>query len=75
MPGANIVVIGYALPDYCDLKDRWITFSSRAGVQGLTNALIMSRDHGNSVSVISKHMPGDVDIEYASPMAGAIYLP
>jgi hypothetical protein len=27
------------------------------------------------VTIVAKHMPGDYDIEYASPWAGANYLP
>ncbi|EKD20072.1 uncharacterized protein L3040_002251 [Drepanopeziza brunnea f. sp. 'multigermtubi'] len=45
-----------------------------AGVSGLTTALLLSRK-GHSVTVIAKHMPGDYDIEYTSPWAGANYLP
>lgn len=44
-----------------------------AGVSGLTTALLLSRKH--NVTVIAKHMPGDYDIEYTSPWAGANYLP
>ncbi|KAF7715988.1 Uncharacterized protein PECH_004587 [Penicillium ucsense] len=46
-----------------------------AGVTGLTTALLLSKDSSNDVTVIAKHMPGDTDIEYASPWAGASYLP
>ncbi|KAF4124930.1 D-amino-acid oxidase [Geosmithia morbida] len=46
-----------------------------AGVSGLTTALLLSRDKTNSVTVVAKHMPGDYDIEYASPYAGANVLP
>ncbi len=44
-----------------------------AGVSGLTTALLLSKDH--NVTIVAKHMPGDYDIEYASPWAGANYLP
>ncbi|TKA66451.1 hypothetical protein B0A49_05080 [Cryomyces minteri] len=46
-----------------------------AGVVGLTTAMLLSRTPDYSVTVVAKHMPGDYDIEYASPWAGANYLP
>ncbi|TLS27721.1 hypothetical protein PpBr36_01447 [Pyricularia pennisetigena] len=46
-----------------------------AGVSGLTTALLLSRNKENDITVIAKHMPGDYDIEYASPWAGANVLP
>ncbi|KAJ9662413.1 D-amino acid oxidase [Coniosporium apollinis] len=46
-----------------------------AGVVGLTTALWLSKHPEYDVTVIAKHMPGDYDIEYASPWAGANYLP
>ncbi|CEJ53846.1 hypothetical protein PMG11_00186 [Penicillium brasilianum] len=46
-----------------------------AGVTGLTTALLLSKTPANKVTVIAKHMPGDYDIEYASPWAGASYMP
>lgn len=48
---------------------------SSAGVSGLTSALLLSKNKANAVTVIAKHMPGDYDIEYASPWAGANFLP
>ena len=42
---------------------------------GLTTALLLSRNANYSITVAAKHMPGDYDIEYASPWAGADYLP
>lgn len=61
----------------------WITIEtsiqlltkSSAGVSGLTTALILSRDGNYNITIVAKHMPGDYDIEYASPWAGANYLP
>ena len=47
----------------------------RAGVAGLTTALLLLKQSGYSITVAAKHMPGDYDIEYASPWAGANYLP
>jgi D-amino-acid oxidase len=46
-----------------------------AGVSGLTSALLLSRDKTNTITVVAKHMPGDYDIEYASPFAGANIVP
>ncbi|KAL6904034.1 ALG3 domain-containing protein [Trichoderma evansii] len=46
-----------------------------AGVSGLTSALLLSRNTANKITVVAKHMPGDYDIEYASPWAGANVLP
>ncbi|KAL4872599.1 hypothetical protein BDV12DRAFT_161842 [Aspergillus spectabilis] len=46
-----------------------------AGVSGLTTAYLLSQDPANSITVVAKHMPGDYDIEYCSPWAGANYLP
>jgi hypothetical protein len=47
----------------------------RAGVAGLTTALLLSKNPEYSIVVAAKHMPGDYDIEYASPWAGANYMP
>lgn len=62
----------------------------RAGVIGLTTALVLSRGNdynkeeegegtrskkGYEITVAAKYMPGDLDVEYASPWAGAHYLP
>jgi D-amino-acid oxidase len=47
----------------------------RAGVSGLTTALLLARNETNSVTVVAKHMPGDYDIEYTSPWAGANFMP
>lgn len=49
--------------------------STRAGVSGLTTAYLLSKDASNHVTVVAKHMPGDYDIEYCSPWAGANYFP
>ncbi|POR35343.1 D-amino-acid oxidase [Tolypocladium paradoxum] len=46
-----------------------------AGVIGLTSALLLSKSKANTITVVAKHMPGDYDIEYASPFAGANMLP
>ncbi|KAB8271766.1 D-amino-acid oxidase [Aspergillus minisclerotigenes] len=46
-----------------------------AGVAGLTTALLLSERSGYRIMVAAKHMPGDYDIEYASPWARANYMP
>ncbi len=46
-----------------------------AGVSGLTSALLLARVNAGSITVVGKHMPGDYDIEYASPWAGANFSP
>ncbi|KAH8698627.1 D-amino-acid oxidase [Talaromyces proteolyticus] len=46
-----------------------------AGVAGLTTAFLLSKRPGYKIVVAAKHMPGDYDIEYASPWAGANYMP
>ena len=46
-----------------------------AGVSGLTTALLLSKNPRYHVTIVAKHMPGDYDIEYTSPWAGANYLP
>lgn len=46
-----------------------------AGVIGLTTALTLAPYGRWKITVVAKHMPGDYDIEYASPWAGADYLP
>ncbi|KAF2708778.1 nucleotide-binding domain-containing protein [Pleomassaria siparia CBS 279.74] len=46
-----------------------------AGVVGLTTALTLSKHKHLQITIVGKHMPGDYDIEYASPWAGANVLP
>ncbi|KAI0109917.1 FAD dependent oxidoreductase [Daldinia grandis] len=46
-----------------------------AGVSGITTAYLLSKQEGNVITIVAKHMPGDYDIEYASPWAGANVLP
>ncbi|KAK5085278.1 D-amino acid oxidase [Lithohypha guttulata] len=46
-----------------------------AGVAGLTTAMLLSQNPRYKITVAAKHMPGDYDIEYASPWAGANYFP
>lgn len=56
-------------------KERKKLILYRAGVAGLTTALLLSERTGYRIIVAAKHMPGDYDIEYASPWAGANYMP
>lgn len=44
-------------------------------MSGLTTALELSKNSTYKVTVVAKHMPGDYDIEYTSPWAGANYMP
>ena len=46
-----------------------------AGVSGLTSALCLARQGKYNITLVAKHMPGDYDIEYASPWAGADWVP
>jgi len=36
---------------------------------------VLSKNPAFKVTIVAKHMPGDYDAEYASPWAGANYLP
>lgn len=44
-----------------------------AGVIGLTTALVLKRKGYSHVTIIAKHIPGDMSIEYTSPYAGMLY--
>ncbi|KAM0316883.1 hypothetical protein ACHAPQ_011190 [Fusarium lateritium] len=47
-----------------------------AGVAGLTSALLLARKYPTTtITIVAKHMPGDSDPEYASPVAGADFMP
>lgn len=47
-----------------------------AGVTGLTTAYLLADDPSLSITVAAKAQPGDLpDVDYASPAAGANYLP
>lgn len=54
-------------------KDSEYEFSTEN--TGLTTALLLSQESRYDVTVAAKFMPGDYDIEYASPWAGANYFP
>lgn len=43
-----------------------------AGVSGLTTAFLLS-EKGYHVTIVSKHLPGDLDLYYTSPWAGACW--
>ncbi|CAO0791148.1 unnamed protein product [Mucor circinelloides] len=45
-----------------------------AGVTGLTSAISLLRKGYKDVTVVSKHVPGDLSTEYTSPWAGASIL-
>ncbi|KAK6464842.1 hypothetical protein DFJ63DRAFT_93855 [Scheffersomyces coipomensis] len=43
-----------------------------AGVIGLTSALLLKKwDSNYDITVVGAHLPGDIDIDYTSPFAGA----
>ena len=44
-------------------------------MKGLTVVLKLSEIPHCHVTSIARHMPGDLDAEYASPWTGAIFLP
>ena len=46
-----------------------------AGVSGLTSALLLARSGKYNITIVAEHMPGDYDIRYASPWAGADWVP
>lgn len=73
MAQANVVVIGCVSSGEFGHDTNFATH--RAGVAGLTTALLLSRTRKYRIVVAAKHMPGDSDIEYASPWAGANYMP
>ncbi len=53
-----------------------LTLFVSAGVAGLTTALLLSKNPKYRITVAAKYMPGDYNAaEYASPWAGANYLP
>lgn len=71
----KIVIIGYMPCLRTHRRGAPANFSASAGVSGLTTAYLLSKEAANHITVVAKHMPGDYDIEYASPWAGANYLP
>jgi hypothetical protein len=68
----RIVIVGYKDRLYSPMR---LTHHDRAGVAGLTSSLLLSRNPSYKITVAAKHMPGDYDIEYGSPWAGANYMP
>jgi hypothetical protein len=75
MTSDKIVVVGYVFDQTATQMIGTILTKSSAGVSGLTTALILSRDPSKQITVVAKHMPGDYDIEYCSPWAGASFFP
>lgn len=71
----NIVVVGYDRSASLGSLRFIADIQSRGGVSGLTCALLLAKSKANTVTVVAKHMPGDYDIEYASPIAGANVVP
>jgi hypothetical protein len=75
MAEKRIVIVGYVPHSLLNRHRSYIVTVDRAGVAGLTSALLLSRNPSYKITVAAKHMPGDYDIEYASPWAGANYMP
>ncbi|KAJ8132538.1 hypothetical protein O1611_g1087 [Lasiodiplodia mahajangana] len=46
-----------------------------AGVSGLTSALVLASHPGYKITIVAEDFPGDTSPLYASPSAGANYLP
>jgi D-amino-acid oxidase len=65
-------------PSSAGYRDRVTRGSSKsnlsAGVIGLTTALLLVRN-GYQVTIVARAKPGDTDVNYASPWAGAFYRP
>ena len=57
------------------ITNQFLPISYSAGVSGLTTAYLLSKDPSNSITVVAKFMPGDYDIGYCSPWAGANFSP
>jgi D-amino-acid oxidase len=74
MTSDKIVILGYVYYNWPIMGAGMLTIFS-AGVSGLTTALLLSRDPSKEITVVAKHMPGDYDIEYCSPWAGASFFP
>lgn len=72
----RVVVLGSVLHAWLEIIEPIADLKHlSAGVAGLTTALLLSKDSHYDVTIAAKHMPGDSDIEYASPWAGANYAP
>ena len=72
MSSNPIKVLALLVSDYTFASHNTLIKSS---IPGLTTAYLLSKDSSYSITVVAKHMPGDYDIEYASPWAGANYMP
>jgi D-amino-acid oxidase len=53
-----------------------LIIACRAGVTGLTTALLLTRKSEDyNITIVAKHLPGDTDLEYTSPWAAANFVP
>nr|POF17909.1 d-amino-acid oxidase [Quercus suber] len=69
---------GSAVPTECEFCSKGSLVplhNKRAGVSGLTTALLLAKKGVHDIQIVAKHMPGDYDVEYASPWAGANFAP
>ena len=48
---------------------------ARAGVAGLTTALVLARHADYEITILAQYIPGDEAPHYTSPWAGANFLP
>lgn len=72
----NVVVIGYPPPSIpLNRSSISNTHLQRAGVVGLTTALTLLNRGTYNVTIVATFMPGDTDITYTSPLAGANWWP
>lgn len=72
---AGIVANGLSTALVWQVSDSLQNRHLPSNVTGLTTALLLSKTHGYKITVAAKHMPGDYDIQYASPWAGANSMP
>lgn len=72
---ADIVANGLSTEPVWQVRDSLQNRYLPSNVTGLTTALLLSKTDGYKITVAAKHMPGDYDIQYASPWAGANSMP
>lgn len=72
---AGIVANGLSIGLVWQVGDSLQNRHLPSNVTGLTTALLLSKTSGYKITVAAKHMPGDYDIQYASPWAGANSMP
>ncbi|KEY68126.1 hypothetical protein S7711_05535 [Stachybotrys chartarum IBT 7711] len=63
------------VPQRADWVLRILGKDPAAGVSGLTTALLLSKCNGFKITIVAEHMPGDFSPTYASPWAGANFMP